>query len=114
MISLYKSNPQNYLTVTACRKNLSGDVCSIMRVHQFLEKWGLINFSVDNNTLENNWEESPLLNPQIGNIKSENLNGVIEIDAEEENCGFTDEEKMLINHIKILSKTLRPDCDSCG
>lgn len=26
---------------------MSGDVCGIMRVHAFLEKWGLINFNVD-------------------------------------------------------------------
>lgn len=31
----------------ACRRHLSGDVCGIMRVHSFLEHWGLINFNVD-------------------------------------------------------------------
>lgn len=30
-----------------CRKNLPGDVCSIIRLHAFLEQWGLINFNVD-------------------------------------------------------------------
>ena len=32
---------------TACRRNLAGDVCSIMRVHAFLEQWGLVNYQVD-------------------------------------------------------------------
>nr|AFJ24742.1 SWI/SNF complex subunit SMARCC-1 [Schmidtea mediterranea] len=36
-----------YLTFTACRRNLTGDVCSILRVHAFLEQWGLINYQVD-------------------------------------------------------------------
>jgi SWI/SNF related-matrix-associated actin-dependent regulator of chromatin subfamily C len=44
MINAYRLNPVEYLTVTACRRNLAGDVCAIMRVHAFLEQWGLINY----------------------------------------------------------------------
>ncbi|CAO3617507.1 unnamed protein product [Mucor fragilis] len=40
-------NPVEYLTITACRRNLTGDVCAILRVHSFLEQWGLINYQVD-------------------------------------------------------------------
>jgi len=46
MINTYRLNPLEYLTVTACRRNLAGDVCAIMRVHAFLEQWGLINYQV--------------------------------------------------------------------
>jgi len=46
MINVYRLNPYEYLTVTACRRNLAGDVCAIMRVHAFLEQWGLINYQV--------------------------------------------------------------------
>ena len=46
MINTYRLNPQEYLTVTACRRNLAGDVCAIMRVHALLEQWGLINYQV--------------------------------------------------------------------
>lgn len=46
MINTYRLNPSEYLTVTACRRNLAGDVCAIMRVHNFLEQWGLINYQV--------------------------------------------------------------------
>uniref|UniRef100_A0A1I8FSZ8 SWIRM domain-containing protein n=1 Tax=Macrostomum lignano TaxID=282301 RepID=A0A1I8FSZ8_9PLAT len=38
--SLPELNPQEYLTFTACRRNLHGDVCGILRVHAFLEQWG--------------------------------------------------------------------------
>lgn len=47
MINTYRLNPKEYLAVTACRRNLAGDVCAIMRVHAFLEQWGLINFEVN-------------------------------------------------------------------
>merc|ERR1712115_514040 len=47
MIDTYRLNPTEYLTSTACRRNLAGDVGAIMRVHAFLEQWGLINYQVD-------------------------------------------------------------------
>ena len=47
MMNAYRLNPSEYLTVTACRRNLAGDVCAIIRVHAFLEQWGLINYQVD-------------------------------------------------------------------
>ncbi|KAF8305046.1 SWIRM-domain-containing protein [Clavulina sp. PMI_390] len=50
MINTYRLRPRDYLTVTACRRNLAGDVCAIMRVHAFLEQWGLINYQVDPDT----------------------------------------------------------------
>ncbi|KAI8985842.1 SWIRM domain-containing protein [Pilobolus umbonatus] len=50
MINTYRLNPKEYLAVTACRRNLAGDVCAIMRVHAFLEQWGLINNECDPST----------------------------------------------------------------
>ena len=47
MLDTYRLNPTEYLTVTAVRRNIAGDVCAIMRVHAFLEQWGLINYQVD-------------------------------------------------------------------
>jgi len=37
IIDLYRNNPRKYLTATTCRRNLVGDVCAIIRIHQFLE-----------------------------------------------------------------------------
>ncbi|KAI7185619.1 SWIRM-domain-containing protein [Hortaea werneckii] len=54
MVNTYRLNPSEYLTVTACRRNLAGDVCAIMRVHAFLEQWGLINYQVDPDTRPSN------------------------------------------------------------
>ena len=50
MVNAYRLRPSEYLTVTACRRNLAGDVCAIMRVHAFLEQWGLINYQVCSTT----------------------------------------------------------------
>eukprot|EP01137_Pigoraptor_chileana_P005852 Opistho-2@49486 len=50
MIDAHRLNPTEYLTATACRRNLAGDVCAIVRVHAFLEQWGLINYQVDPET----------------------------------------------------------------
>ncbi|CAG8432810.1 11490_t:CDS:2 [Diversispora eburnea] len=50
IINTYRLNPGEYLTVTACRRNLAGDVCAIIRLHAFLEQWGLINYQVDPET----------------------------------------------------------------
>ncbi|EEY63382.1 uncharacterized protein PITG_15097 [Phytophthora infestans T30-4] len=46
MVHAYRQQPGVYLTATACRRNLAGDACSILRVHEFLTHWGLINFHV--------------------------------------------------------------------
>lgn len=47
MVSTYRLNPNEYLSVTVCRRNLAGDAATVMRVHRFLTKWGLINYQVD-------------------------------------------------------------------
>lgn len=47
MINAYRLNPNEYLTLTSCRRTLVGDVSTLMRVHRFLNKWGLINYQVN-------------------------------------------------------------------
>lgn len=47
MVDTYRLNPFEYVSATACRRNLAGDVCSIVRLHSFLEQWGLLNYQVD-------------------------------------------------------------------
>ena len=54
IINLYRQNPSLYLTWTACRRHLSGDVCALLRLHRFLEQWGLINFKIDPKFKPNN------------------------------------------------------------
>jgi SWI/SNF related-matrix-associated actin-dependent regulator of chromatin subfamily C len=50
MVDTWRQCPTKYLTATAIRRHLAGDVCAILRVHAFLEHWGLINFGVEPET----------------------------------------------------------------
>lgn len=50
MIDVWRQAPDKYLTATAARRHLTGDVCAILRVHAFLEYWGLINYGTDPET----------------------------------------------------------------
>ncbi|EGW32634.1 eighth largest subunit of RSC [Spathaspora passalidarum NRRL Y-27907] len=47
LVNTFRLNPKEYLTITAARRNLAGDVTNIIRIHQFLEKWGIINYQID-------------------------------------------------------------------
>lgn len=42
-IQLYWKNPRVSLSATTARRSINGDACSVLRVHSFLESWGLIN-----------------------------------------------------------------------
>lgn len=64
MINAYRLNPNEYLTLTSCRRNLVGDVGSIMRVFKFLNKWGLINYQV-NPTFKPNFNLERLANGNL-------------------------------------------------
>ncbi len=73
MINTYRLNPVEYLTVTACRRNLAGDVCAIMRVHAFLEQWGLINYQVLS-------AATYVLNRVLTTCRSMRISGLLKLD----------------------------------
>lgn len=47
MVQTYCLRPHDYLSITTCRRHLTGDVGAIVRVHAFLEQWGLINYQAE-------------------------------------------------------------------
>lgn len=47
MVDSFRLNPTEYLSTTACRRNLAGDVGAILRIHGLLEQWGIINYGVE-------------------------------------------------------------------
>ena len=47
IINLYRENSSMYLSSKTCLKHLAGDSGAIMRIHSFLEHWGLINFKIN-------------------------------------------------------------------
>lgn len=42
IVDTYRLNPFDYLSVTACRRNLAGDVCAIMRWAKWSESDGWV------------------------------------------------------------------------
>lgn len=44
MVVTWRENPKSYVSGTAVRRRIAGDACSILRLHAFLEHWGLINY----------------------------------------------------------------------
>lgn len=44
IIAMYRKKPESSLPAAVCWRSLPGDVCAVIRLHAFLEHWGLINF----------------------------------------------------------------------
>ena len=63
IINLYRENSTMYLSSNTCRKHLAGDTCEIMRIHSFLEHWGIINFKLHQ-------KFKPVFIPKAFNFKS--------------------------------------------
>lgn len=63
IVNLYRENSSMYLSANTCRKHLAGDACAILRIHSFLEHWGLINFKF-------NIKFKPSFIPKTSNLKS--------------------------------------------
>ena len=43
---MYRNNPCVYLSATEVRRKMSGDVCTILRVHDYMDAYGIINYAV--------------------------------------------------------------------
>jgi hypothetical protein len=61
IIKMYRESPNAYLSASLCRKHILSDACSVIRMHAFLEHWGIINFNVD-----------PFLKPPQDILKGDN------------------------------------------
>lgn len=53
LINNYRQKPDAYLSVTTCRRNVSFDLPTLIKVHGFLEQWGLINNNTNSNFFAN-------------------------------------------------------------
>ena len=101
------------MTKIGCRRILRGDVNTIIRVHAFLEKYGIINFGVaydgnyvfKHNPLEKQYE--PRTQPQscLKNMP-ENDEETAEKEIDTDNMTIT-----VIN--KNFSRTYRASCSNC-
>lgn len=141
MIDVWRQNPGTYLTATAARRHLSGDVCAILRVHAFLEHWGLVNYGTEpeskpylsSSLRPRNVRSRPM---QLDAVVQEHLNGVPRLlffdeprpprrdnapvslkkamEVAKEKCQ-TDRNKVLSRReLYALAAATKYECDACG
>jgi hypothetical protein len=121
MIALYRMNPTVYLSATTVRRHLAGDVNAIIRVHAFLEKWGLINFQCHPrykpqkmSLLKESSYDKVFINAANQNSLSKNINEYrnnlyLKSDLSEKPVPVKAEENLL-KIINICTLSLRPKC----
>ena len=126
IIKLYRESPNAYLSATVCRKNLPGDVCSIIRLHAFLEHWGLINFNVEPHLkpVRTQLGASGALNPQLIDVASKGYLKISEAEAlqkyfRKDTADVTTNPSQNIflvasKKLTYLSHHKRPICNFCG
>ncbi|XP_020581901.1 SWI/SNF complex subunit SWI3A [Phalaenopsis equestris] len=66
IINKYREDPSRRVTFTEVRKCLVGDVGTLRKVFLFIEKWGLINFSVSNGKQRTEEDGGPVVVVEIG------------------------------------------------
>lgn len=54
IVHLYHLNPTVFLTATECRRKIAGDVAYIIRIHEFLDAFGVINYNPEIKTAVRN------------------------------------------------------------
>eukprot|EP00350_Pseudokeronopsis_sp_OXSARD2_P002553 CAMPEP_0170567850 /NCGR_PEP_ID=MMETSP0211-20121228/80750_1 /TAXON_ID=311385 /ORGANISM="Pseudokeronopsis sp., Strain OXSARD2" /LENGTH=213 /DNA_ID=CAMNT_0010889433 /DNA_START=417 /DNA_END=1061 /DNA_ORIENTATION=- len=125
IIKLYRENPNSYLSAIICRKSLPGDVCSVIRLHAFLEHWGLINFNVDPmlKPPKVNLSGSGLVDQNLIDIatkgylkvgEAENLAQLYSIKPEYYQNASDHTFLIAASKINLISSYKRPSCNFCG
>lgn len=120
MVQMSRDVPNRYLTATTCRRHLSGDACSVVRVHAFLEMWGLINFNVDPYQKPHNlaMNKESAFNKFCVNAANkyfaDKSEGQVGSSLSQASEGKVKPSKHLIKKLQFLSRHKRPYCDYCG
>lgn len=99
----YRRQPEEYLTKIACRKALAGDANLILKIHEFLERRGVINFYFSPHGQEHFESSFKPRVPRPSLCKARPPSPAREAESD-----------LLFNSIKLLSKNLRPFCEQCG
>ncbi|KAH8740971.1 erythrocyte membrane protein PFEMP3 [Cryptosporidium ryanae] len=105
IIKLYREMPRQYLSVTECRRRIpfTGDVSFLLRLHSYLEFWGLINFQADIRTLP----------PRVRKLRDYKLDDLNASFKEKNPCFFTSKiDESTINN--PFTNTLVVQCISCN
>lgn len=116
MIKLYQEDPKTYLTATTCRKNIvgacltqPGDACAIIRIHSFLEHWGLINFNFE--PKNHNFDSIIATSEHNLNHLEAKLDPVVK---EKKRVDPSSENDPYFHTLMSLTRKIRPICDYSG
>jgi hypothetical protein len=111
------------IDVSACRRHLSGDACAIIRVHAFLEKWGLINFNVNPelkpqrfSLIQETGYSKVLINAtnkhHLTKNEAEFLGNLVEVEESTAGVESTVDAKC-VRKVNLLTCKQRPFCQEC-
>lgn len=103
---MYRENTRAYLTATTCRRRIAGDACTILRVHAFLEHWGLINFNYDPKKRD--------LGKVSSSYKGEICTKLDLLVKARESIDPNCSEDHYFHTFASLTRRIRPRCDACG
>lgn len=106
---MYRENTRAYLTATTCRRRYAGDACTILRVHAFLEHWGLINFNYDLKK-----SDFSKLTTSYRDASSEIENKLDLLVRAREAIDPDCKDDSYFHTFASLTRRIRPRCDSCG
>lgn len=124
MIHTYRMNPSEYLSLTTCRRHLVGDAGSILRVHSFLDQWGLINYQITNESsrMPPNLAHKPKVTYEcpkgmVGFAKSTADISITNISST--SYSFPDNSDLRVvggdkNELKDNATANKPNCCTCG
>ncbi|KAL9537709.1 hypothetical protein MBANPS3_011541 [Mucor bainieri] len=112
MVNTYRMNPVEYLTITACRRNLTGDVCAILRVHSFLEQWGLINYQVDPEAKTSSL--SPPFDSQFKVVIDKVNDTPASAEVQEDDKDLEAKQEPVTTHYTFGREVKAQNCTSCG
>lgn len=96
IIRRFRDNPTKKITFTEARKTIVGDVGSIRRVFDFLETWGLINYTANSSKSLIKWEEK--------DSKSTSASAPQNADANGTSTDVTVPKKRVCNGCKIVCR----------
>lgn len=101
IVKAYQKDPTQYITVTACRRHLSADVPIIMKIHAFLEHWGLIHYNSHPTLLDSTTNDSiALQGPQSSRIMKHSEPQSVNL--------FLYQQSLSSTHLSTIT------CHSCG
>ncbi|KAJ1615403.1 RSC8-like protein [Cryptosporidium canis] len=105
IIEVYRETPRQYLTVTECRRRIiyTGDVAFLLKLHTYLEFWGLINFQADIKTFP----------PKVRKLRDYRLKDLVSKCSEGKNTPIT--SRIDVEAINSpFANSILVQCVSCG